>query len=151
MPGYDRPKGTVEGLLTKLVREPDGCWLWPGKRRPDGYGVANVQGRGVRVHRAVYEHLRGPIEPKLVLHHTCRQRHCANPDHLEPCGIHENVLKDCPDFYGRSERMKTHCDHGHPLSGENLALVSGTRICRTCRKQRKAEYRARMKNGTSAG
>lgn len=30
---------------------------------------------------------------------------------------------------------KTHCVHGHPLSGDNLVLIDGARRCRQCRRE----------------
>lgn len=46
-------------------------------------------------------------------------------------------------------RAQTHCKNGHPLSGENLYLhPSGSRrVCKTCLRKHKAEYRARGGRG----
>lgn len=36
-----------------------------------------------------------------------------------------------------AKHLRTHCIHGHPLSGDNLYVAStGSRYCKTCRKQR---------------
>lgn len=36
----------------------------------------------VRVHRLVYEWVRGPLHPEDTLDHLCHNRRCANPYHL---------------------------------------------------------------------
>jgi hypothetical protein len=56
-----------------------GCWLWTGRLR-NKYGVTPTS---LPVHRVVWEDLIGPIPPDYVLHHTCPNKHCANPAHLE--------------------------------------------------------------------
>lgn len=38
---------------------------------------------------------------------------------------------------------KTHCKHGHPLSGENLIITKKQRTCRACARRRNQEYEAR--------
>lgn len=45
-------------------------------------------------------------------------------------GIHNNA-------------RKTHCKHGHPLSGDNLIETSRGRACRACARRRNAEYEKR--------
>lgn len=41
---------------------------------------------------------------------------------------------------------KTHCKHGHELSGDNLIMLSGNRRwCRTCKRDAAARYRANRK------
>ena len=37
---------------------------------------------------------------------------------------------------------KTHCDAGHPLSGDNLSIVRGWRVCRTCKRRQNARGNA---------
>lgn len=48
----------------------------------------------------------------------------------------------------QQRRDKTHCVHGHPLSGDNLRITpQGWRICRECVRTRSRE-RMRRKRGT---
>jgi hypothetical protein len=42
---------------------------------------------------------------------------------------------------------KTHCVHGHPLSGDNLAIWGGRRYCRICTLARRRRTRQRRKAG----
>ena len=89
-----------------VVPQPNGCWIWIGARRPDGYGVLTVGGRTRRAHRWFYELLNGPIPQELVADHTCHNadlscvggpacphRACVNPAHLEPTTDETNFAR----------------------------------------------------------
>lgn len=115
---------------------PHGCWEWTGTTAR-GYGYMSVDGKPRPVHRIAYELVIGPIPVNRVLDHLCRNRRCCNPDHLEPVTEAENILRGV----GSSARhaRKTHCDHGHPLSGDNLRLTDkGYRRCRQCARDAQA-------------
>ena len=120
-----------ERLMTHSIPEPNtGCWLWTGALEGDGYGLMKVNRRMVRAARASYETFVGPIPEGLTIDHLCRQRCCINPEHLEPVTNRENILRS--DGVTANNARKTHCPHGHPLSGENLYLHKGHRMCRAC-------------------
>lgn len=63
------------------------CWTWTGYRNPDGYGFVRPDGtrqsRPTPVHRFMYAVVHGPIPDNYDVHHTCGNRACANPTHLE--------------------------------------------------------------------
>lgn len=67
------------------------CDEWVGRVQSAGYGViyrpVSRYGRGdgklLLVHRVVYEEEVGPIPPGMQVHHTCHNKLCINPDHLE--------------------------------------------------------------------
>lgn len=92
------PRLEVQQLLSMLDRSGH-CHLWTGGRDKDGYGITRWNGRsGARVHRVVYELTYGPIPygedgKQLDLDHTCRNRRCARPEHLEPVTRAENVRR----------------------------------------------------------
>jgi HNH endonuclease len=92
--------GTWVGLfLEKVQREPDGCWTWlgtlsgSGRSRALAYGYVRRHGRMQPAHRAYWEVLHGPVPDGLELDHLCRNRHCVNPDHLEPVTRLENIAR----------------------------------------------------------
>lgn len=70
----------IRGLVTVA---PNGCWIWQGYRYPNGYGCLTDDGVGGYAHRRAWEAVNGPIPDGMHAHHTCRNRACCNPDHLE--------------------------------------------------------------------
>lgn len=80
--------------------ESTGCWVWQGTKDAKGYGRVSVRrpGRnptGVRVHRAVMEHVLGrELHPDdETVEHLCRRTACVNPDHLTLLSRSENTRK----------------------------------------------------------
>lgn len=80
-----------ERVFTRL--EVGLCWEWQGARDAFGYGRMTYQGRNQRVHRLVWIHLVGPVADGMELDHLCRNKSCANPDHLEPVTHAENMRR----------------------------------------------------------
>lgn len=120
----------IEQRFWSKVDASGDCWLWLGSITANGYGQTSVGGRRQAAHRYAYEQTVGPIPNGLQLDHLCRVHACVNPDHLEPVTNRENVLRGV----GTSavNARKTHCIHGHPLSGDNLMVYGSWRKCRTC-------------------
>lgn len=120
------------------------CWLWIGSDDGEGYG--RFRGRGA--HRFAYERCVGPIPRGKQLDHLCRITNCVNPLHLEPVTNKENVLRGI-SMCAENAR-KDFCKNGHPLSGENLKINTGTRpgrrSCRTCLTLAKRRWRIRHGN-----
>lgn len=114
-----------------------GCWEWLRTRTPTGYGFIRVFEKTVSAHRLSYELFVGPIPAGLEVHHTCRNRGCIRPAHLEAVTRDENM---------RLAR-KTHCLRGHALVEENLYYTGsgGYRRCRVCKTLRSREYEQRKR------
>lgn len=131
------------------------CWLWQGSKTggyghiTGGYGKITVGSRTdgtAYVHRVVYEHLVGKIPEGLTIDHVrargCVNRHCCNPDHLEPVTHRVNVQRG--EAGGAFNAAKTQCPAGHLYDAENTYLSCGRRRCRTCcLAQSAAAYRAK--------
>lgn len=121
--------------LANSQRLPDACWPWAGYLQSNGYGTANTPHGAVYAHRAVYEHLVGPIPQGKELDHLCRNPRCVNPAHLEPVTRRENQRRGVSP--SGKNMAKTHCLRGHALEGHNLCIVHRTngktdRRCRIC-------------------
>lgn len=80
----DYAYSTIERIGEKIQPQPDGCWLYTGGTQAYARVQGNRQGRQMQAHRFVYEVLVGPIPDGHVLHHTCHNTRCVNPDHLQP-------------------------------------------------------------------
>lgn len=128
------------------VHKTETCWLWVAFKMKSGYGKFYSGGDRTRAktllaHRAAYEFAKGSIPVGMDLDHTCRVRHCVNPDHLEPVTRKENLRRGI-----NWKRELTHCKRGHELSEENTYLYGGNRRdCRTCRSERGRARRRRDK------
>lgn len=130
-----------ERFWTAIAHDPDtGCWLWQRHPFAAGYGLFRVDGKRWLIHRYSYTALVGPIPDGLHIDHLCRNRHCVNPDHLEPVTQRENI---------RRALVKTHCLHGHEFTPENTYLHRGDRWCRACMNRRNREAYARRKAATA--
>lgn len=123
------------------------CWLWDGATNSKGYGRISVDGRMRRVHRVGYAILGDePLDPELVLHHTCRNRRCWRPDHLTQVPSRTNtLLGDGPT--ARHARART-CPQGHPYTRENTRHARGRRHCRTCDRHRSQRKRTQHRTTT---
>lgn len=122
-----------ERMIGKVVINAEGCWVFRGALSC-GYGSIGSddrRDRTVYTHRLSYETLVGPIPPGLHIDHLCRNRACCNPEHLQVVTQRENILRGNSRMAQGAK--KTHCLHGHPLSGENLYLQGRHRSCKTCR------------------
>jgi hypothetical protein len=126
------------------------CWEWTGAATPTGYGTFfPTRTAPTRAYRYAWESLIGPIPAGMTLDHLCGNRRCVNPDHLRVATQRENALRGHSPA-ARNAR-KTHCNHGHSLSADNLHMTpKGRRECVACRRRRGRETNARRRNERGA-
>lgn len=139
--GRLRNRPVIERLMFRTALLDDGCWEWRGSKNPRGYGHIRKDDGGslYAVHRVSYEHFLGPIPKGLEVDHTCFNRACVNPDHLEAVTHQQNVNR------GRHNQNdgKSACLRGHDFTPENTSInTNGKRVCKTCARERMRDYRA---------
>jgi hypothetical protein len=154
---FDRPEyGWVEGqprrfkvghsgaipLREKLAArtgpaDKNGCLLWQGWVSNSGYGTLSHRGKARCAHRWAYIERHGDILPDdIQLHHTCENKVCVNPDHLEPVD---------PKTHSRLHQ-NNECVHGHLLDEKNTYWHKGVhRQCRTCAREYQRQLRAKRR------
>jgi hypothetical protein len=103
------------------VARGNGCWLWAGYIRPNGYGSLKILGRNFQAHRMSVL-LDGRDTPAgLDVCHHCDNRLCVNPAHLY-VGTRQQNMADC---ISRGRHNKP-VGEKHPrckLSDSEVALI----------------------------
>jgi hypothetical protein len=153
----ERPDWLPQRLHARLVIDAaTGCHVWSGGLTRGGYAQIaiplSVAGKIVkaRIHRLAWmERVGTPIPYGLTVDHVCRNRLCANPDHLEAVTVKDNVLR-APNTSAAIRKARTHCPAGHPLTGPDADLRRlgpgedpEWRRCRRCQAEHSRAARAR--------
>ena len=71
-----------ETTFLKYILKGESCWLWTRAKTPAGYGVFSRNNKLHYAHHQSWKLWKNQELPKLV-RHTCKNKHCVNPDHLE--------------------------------------------------------------------
>ncbi len=123
MPADDR-------FLSRITESGD-CWLFD-VNTVSAYKTFKHQGREWRAHRWSYTRFVGPIPDGLQLDHTCENKSCVRPEHLEPVTNAENQR--------RRVMRAVRCKNGHDLTapGAYRLTSTGARFCKQCRKDKQA-------------
>lgn len=140
-----KPKGTAIERFGFWTEKTENCWNWKGKLDKRGYGRFHDDTGWVDMaHRWSYKHFKGDIPDGLVVHHTCVNPKCVNPDHLTVETHRDNIITFGSTNAAFLNSQKTHCIAGHELTIENTYIGKSrfgkTRVCKICHKKRVKKY-----------
>lgn len=145
----------MKRALGKVEQNHNGCWLWKGSLRENGYGSTNHRGRTILAHRAIYMlTYEVQLTAKQLVCHTCDVPSCVNPCHLW-IGTNQENIRDASAKKRLPGQNLTHCKQGHAYTEENTysRWVNGSRLrdCRLCRKIRVRRHHSKIKNEHQSG
>lgn len=119
-----------ESLFWEKVQKSSSCWAWTGAKKPTGYGRFGIGNREVaQAHQVAYVLTYGQIPDGLEVHHTCFNRSCVRPSHLEAVTHQENVRRT----------RDLGCYQGHPWADETIGWSKDgrKRWCRKCHRDKR--------------
>jgi hypothetical protein len=117
------------------------CHIWQGNKDRDGYGYLTFRRASRRAHRVALFLADRTIPETHVVNHTCRNRDCVNPQHLNTIPASENALRDSKSI-GYINSQKTHCKNGHEYDRK----YGTQRYCSVCESEKTKRLRAKWKS-----
>ena len=94
-------KAIVDRFFKKVTKT-NSCWIWNGRKSPDGYGKFRIKRRENGSHRISWQISNGKIPKGKYICHHCDNPPCVNPDHLF-LGTNQDNVNDMK-AKGRSPR-----------------------------------------------
>ena len=71
----------LERFEKKILKSND-CWFWTASKTKQGYGMFSYDGKSIPAHRFAYIAYKGTIEHNKIVHQSCNNTFCVNPEHL---------------------------------------------------------------------
>ena len=86
---------------------PDDCWEWQASRGTKGYGQAwwKPAKRAIGAHQVAYLLTHGEIPEGLQVAHTCHNKLCCNPAHLEAQTSSDNNWSNYKDKRTKAAKL----------------------------------------------
>ena len=75
------PQKAIDRFNAKINKSSN-CHEWNASKQKQGYGMFSYDGKSKPAHRFAYLLHKGDIAENMVVHQTCENNSCVNPDHL---------------------------------------------------------------------
>ena len=136
------PSALDKAFLKFTEGDPDDCWLWEGSVAWDGYGQVTACDTGKtyteKAHRLLYRYYVGEIESGKVLHHTCHNKLCVNPAHLDQL-THKEHMAVHKELWAAANPTCRRC------GWSEWQQSGGARRCAECNRRAAAKVRAKKR------
>ena len=76
------PQKAIDRFNVKVNKTND-CHVWNAAKQKQGYGMFSYDGKSMPAHRFAFLLHKGDIAENMVVHQTCENSGCVNPEHLE--------------------------------------------------------------------
>lgn len=73
---------TIDRFYSKIEKT-NTCHFWLGAKQKQGYGMFSANGKTISAQRFSYIIEHGSIPENMVVHSTCENNDCVNPNHLK--------------------------------------------------------------------
>ena len=71
----------IKRFEKKIIKTKD-CHFWTASKTKQGYGMFSYEGKSIPAHRFAYMAYVGDIEDTKIVHQSCNNTYCVNPEHL---------------------------------------------------------------------
>ena len=71
----------IKRFEKKIIKTKD-CHFWTASKTKQGYGMFSYEGKSIPAHRFAYMTYVGDIEDTKIVHQSCNNTYCVNPEHL---------------------------------------------------------------------
>jgi hypothetical protein len=126
----------------KVRRQPGGCWTWTGTAVRDGRGTIKLNGSMVsapRIAKVIAD--RAWAADDVFACHSCDNPSCVNPAHIWWGTAGDNIRDAATKGRRIGRPPRSHCAMGHALTGDNLRMSRGHKVCRACAIDRQKKWR----------
>lgn len=129
-------RGSLEERLNRrLMRMPNGCLEWTGRRLRGAHGVIRGATQNEYTHRVAWELANGPIPEGVIVCHHCDNPPCCEPTHLFLGTDADNVadmISKGRAWFQDPGHWQTHCKRGHVLPPPDPQKRRHHRKCLRC-------------------
>ena len=71
----------IKRFEEKIIKS-ETCHFWIASKTKQGYGMFSYNGKSIPAHRFSYLAYKGNIDKEKIVHQSCNNTYCVNPEHL---------------------------------------------------------------------